>query len=510
MLAHYIDHKALFADGRFFAQLPIIQKFSPPLTSLGVVDTVLCVTKQLLGGSHQICEDISVNEDGNRLQVYEILTQALPVLSEQSKFYWERAARTLASMLDTAKYPIHAQTAHLVFWWARLGGLNGPTVKGTSQEHLSEFTRDGSCVEFSWVIPTDTEPDAPCNRKIRFGIQPFHPVDAIRLSGAVVIDWLWSAVGGMGLVSQEGGKDWKDKIEKWIFPKRESDEQVVPGSTYFIAVDLEPSGSITLKYYCMPPLPDPSADPQFESPTGRLISDLTPFKPLVEFLDPSLVKPLEGLIKFLNETDSGLSLAGVACDLKPLEDNRLKLYMWTPNQTLKHVIENLTLGGKLHGQKSDDDIAAFKTLYKNLFPYAVMNETVELKDGHEIDDVPEAYAGKVGRHTMGMVYYFELFVGEPNPYPKVYFLMDLLGKNDLDTAQNVESFFKEVGKPGQPGWLVNDIARAHPHRDLAERTGTQTGFSFGIKPKGWDITGYYSPEVFRAAEKEKRRQNATE
>jgi hypothetical protein len=137
-------------------------------------------------------------------------------------------------MLSTAKYPIHAQTSHLIFWWARLGGINGPTVKGTTKEQISEFTRDGSCTEFSWVLPPKTDPKGPCNRKVRFGIDPFHPDLRTRLAGGATTDFLWSDVGGMGLVSQEGGKDWKDILEKWLFPNLESTEQVVPGCTYFV------------------------------------------------------------------------------------------------------------------------------------------------------------------------------------------------------------------------------------------------------------------------------------
>jgi hypothetical protein len=38
--------------------------------------------------------------------------------------------------------------------------------------------------------------------------------------------------------------------------------------------------------------------------------------------------------------------------------------------------------------------------------------------------------------------------------------MDFLGKNDLTTAQRVEAFLREIGKPGEPGWLPADIAHA--------------------------------------------------
>lgn len=139
-------------------------------------------------------------------------------------------------MLSTAQYPVHSQTSHLVFWWARLGGINGVTTLGTTKETRTEFTRDGSCTEFSWVLPRTTDPTTPCNRKIRFSIDPFHPEMGKRLAGGATTDYMWSAVGGMGLVSQKGGKEWRDVMEKWLFPDLESTEQIVPGCTYFVGM----------------------------------------------------------------------------------------------------------------------------------------------------------------------------------------------------------------------------------------------------------------------------------
>ncbi|KAJ7153583.1 tryptophan dimethylallyltransferase-domain-containing protein [Mycena crocata] len=502
MSSHIIDHKALWADKRYFAQVPVAGKITPPPETASIEETVYSVAKQLLGDSYKLREGVVASGDADGFEVYRLLTEILPVLSEQSKFYWEKAARILASMLATAKYPLHAQTSHLIFWWARLGGINGPTVKGTTKEQLSEFTRDGSCIEFSWVVPPKTDPKGPCNRKIRFGIDPFHPDLRTRLAGGATTDWLWSEEGGMGLVSQKGGKQWKDVMEKWLFPNLQTTEQVVPGCTYFVGFDMEPSGSITLKHYYMPPAPDPNVEHDFKSATNRLTSDLTPFQSLVKELHPPLLEPLNMLIEYLNGDgkDAGLLFAMMACDLCVLEKNRLKLYLWTPKHTLKEIERNMTLGGKLKGPVYENAMTDLKKLFKHLFPYAT-DENTELVSQHVIDDVPEAYdEEQPGRHDAGLLYYYEFIVGHPQPFSKIYFLMDFFGKNDLVTAQSVEGFLTELGKPGEPGWFPSDIARAHPHRDLSTRTGTQTGFSFGIKPKGWDVTGYYSAEVFRASE----------
>ncbi|KAJ6502862.1 aromatic prenyltransferase [Mycena vitilis] len=406
-------------------------------------------------------------------------------------------------MLATAKYPIHSQTSHLIFWWARLGGINGAAIKGTTKEQISECTRDGSSAEFSWVIPRETDPKAPYNRKIRFAIDPFHPDTRTRLAGGTTTDYLWSTEGGMGLVSQEGGKGWKDTVEKWLFPHLQTNDQVVPGCTYFIGFDLNPTGSITLKHYFMPPPPDPNVSHVFKCTANRMTSDLTPFESLCTELDPSgsMLEPLEMLKSYLaNEgKESGLMFAMMAFDSCPVEKNRLKLYLWSPKHTIKEIVRNMTLGGKLQGPHVDAGIADLKTLCKNIFPYAT-NEDVELVSQHIIDDVPEAYAdGEPGRHDAGLLYYYEFFVGQAVPFPKVYFLMDFFGKDDFTTAQGVEDFLSAIGKPGARGWLPDDLSRAVPHRNLALRTGTQTAVAFGLTPvSAGDLTGYYTPEVYRA------------
>ncbi|KAK7057607.1 4-O-dimethylallyl-L-tyrosine synthase [Favolaschia claudopus] len=499
--AHKVDHASLFADGRYFAQIPVAGKITPPSETLPIKDIVVSVAKQLIGDNYTLREDIAAPKSDDAFAVYNILTQLLPVLSEQSKWYWERAGLSFASMLESAKYPIHSQTSHLIFWWARLGGINGPTVKGTTKEEITECTRDGACTEFSWVVPRDTDPTSPCNRKIRLAIDPFHPDLKTRLAGGATSDYLWSTVGGMGLVTQEGGKGWKDAIEKWMFPGLETNEQVVPGCTYFIGFDFNPSGVITLKHYFMPPAADPNVDPMFKCTVNRLTWDLSAWRTIVPQLEPSIMEPLNFFLDYLDNEgkDAALMFPMVAFDSCPVEKNRLKLYLWSPKHTIKDIVYNMTMGGKLKGKIYDDAMVDMRKLCKHIFPYAT-NDDIELKNQHVIDDVPEAYQeDQPGRHDCGLLYYYEMFAGDPVPYPKVYFLMDFFGKDDKTTADAVEAYLTEVGKPGEPGWFASDLLRANPHRqkDYGTRTGTATALAFGLNPSGCDLTGYYSSEVFR-------------
>ncbi|KAF8890377.1 tryptophan dimethylallyltransferase-domain-containing protein [Infundibulicybe gibba] len=329
-------------------------------------------------------------------------------------------------MLSTAKYPIRAQASHLIFWWARLGGM----MVG----HPILCTSDGSLVEFSWVLPRGTDPSGENNRGIRFCIEPFHPETCTRMSGGAVLDWLWSTEGNMGLIKQES-MEWKNTIEKWLYPKSRI---------------------------------------QMSFPLRRLVADL----------HPSLQEPCQILCEYLNTQigASALRFIMIACDVTKLEKNRLKLYFMTPKITLKDIIYDMTLGGMLTGPLMEDAMLNFKKLFLHLFPY-VENECTHI--------VSEPGGPPGTRESVRVMYYYEFFVGHPTPFPKVYFFMDRFSNNDLETARSVEYFLGDVGKRGKEGWLPTRLPM------LKKRNGLPyTMVSFGTKPTGWEVTTYYSAEIY--------------
>lgn len=87
--------------------------------------------------------------------------------------------------------------------------------------------------------------------------------------------------------------------------------------------------------------------------------------------------------------------------------------------TLKDMVRDMTLGGKLQSPLMTDSMANLTKLFQHLFPYAT-KEDVEMRPQHVIDDIPEAYDEEgPNRHTIGMLYYYEFFVGHSTPYSKV-------------------------------------------------------------------------------------------
>ncbi|ESK90013.1 dimethylallyl tryptophan synthase 2 [Moniliophthora roreri MCA 2997] len=487
---HFLDHQALFNDPRYFAQIesPSTLPSEEEYAGKPWHDVVYDVASRLVGTGYQLEKPKEwENPIGDELQVFDALTQILPKLSDQSIFHWHRTARAIAALLEGAKYPVKAQTSHLVFWWARLGGLNGVTKLGRTKSTRTMWFRDGSNTEISWVIPHKTSPDETGNRHVRFTIDPFHPESGLRLAGGALIDWLWGW-GSMGLVeNDEGTKDWKEIIEKWLFPEIPNSEWVVGNCHYSIGFDLEPSGLIQLKSYYVPPRKPLTPDGPIPK-AGTIIANpktLHPVETLLPLLHPSLKEPFDLLTEYLAGVEkSGLRFLSFACDVTKEENNRLKLYMWpTIAHSLNDTIRDLTLGGRIQGPGIDDAIANVRKLYKRLFP------------GNGDDDKMVARDGGVG----GLLFYYELFVGERYPGSKVYFDMSSCGINDYETTKSVEAFFADVGKPGvsgKEGWYTKSVQRTCPYRPLSSRPGAQTGVTFGMKPKGWQVTGYITPEAY--------------
>ncbi|KAG6907369.1 hypothetical protein DXG01_009190 [Tephrocybe rancida] len=495
MSLYDIDWLALWKDGRYFAQLPPSGAPKTQMASDGtIVGEVLAVATGLLGASYKLGAVSLPFEPEKYLEVYDIL----PTLSEQSTFWWRRAARSLASQLATARYPIRAQASHLIFWWARLGGLMGVTsAQARTGDQMDTCTSDGSNLEFSWAIPHDTDPEEEANRRIRFTIDPFHPERGHRIAGGAVLDHLWSDEGNMGLIKKEdGSKDWKDIVEKWLFPDIEHSGEFVEGTTYMIAFDMEPSGEINLKmYYLTPYTPLPGTEPKNRATAYRVSDDMEPFARLVKDLHPSLEAPLKMVVDFVHGDgkDSKMKFIMIACDVTRSEKNRLKIYLLSERTTLKDMIYDMTLGGQITGPRVDDAVENFTKFFTRLFPYTKTEES-EIRLENNINGEDEA--GRLRRDGVHMMYYYELFVGQPVPFSKIYFFMDHFSKHDYDTAQATELFFKDVGKPGESGWMAEALAHAYSHRPLNKRNGIHTMVSFGTKPTGWEVTNYYSPELF--------------
>lgn len=165
-------------------------------------------------------------------------------------FHWNKLGRSFASMQETAAFTVEVQARFLVFVYARVLGFMGPAERKGPGVII---TFDGSPVELSWVIPNRSKPRrGEATRQLRFAIEPLyvscnhywskthhqcrHPETGIPLKGALILDYLTSLEGGLGVVScPDQGMKWRKETENFLFPDDEGDE-IPTGSRFFVGV----------------------------------------------------------------------------------------------------------------------------------------------------------------------------------------------------------------------------------------------------------------------------------
>ncbi|KAG6907370.1 hypothetical protein DXG01_009191 [Tephrocybe rancida] len=180
------------------------------------------------------------------------------------------------------------------------------STRARTGDQLDTCTSDGSNLEFSWAIPHGTDPSDESNRGVCFAVGPFHPERGHRIAGGAVLDHLWSDEGNMGLIKKEdGSKDWKDIVEKWLYSDIEHSGEFVEGTTYVIAILYGTFTSTTSH----------QAKNCITAYHGT--DDLEPFKHLVRELRPSLEAPFKMVVNFFRGVgkESGVMWIMMSCKI---------------------------------------------------------------------------------------------------------------------------------------------------------------------------------------------------
>ncbi|KAG7087515.1 hypothetical protein E1B28_013476 [Marasmius oreades] len=445
------------------------------------------------------------------LKVLDVLANILTGdPSNQSYFYWQKVVLPFAQMLDTSNYPLPIQIAFVLFVYARVVPFLGPD---TFSMPPSIMTLDGSPIELSWIIPSSnlkgpTADDKP-NRTVRFAIEPRDPMTGKFHKGARMLDYYISQLGNFGgmVKIEDDGMLWRRKIEKFMFPEEgdfrgeEVGEEVLPGSRFMLGMDFNPSGVIVLKAYYVafraPPW-DPASPPlNTQSPVFLGDIDLSPFRKLAEELDSSLVEPFDLLMEYTNSIDKELRPAFeiVATDCLTPSKNRLKIYCRTMKGTSWDDAKNgFTLGGRLNGPEMEGVIKVLETLWDTMFPDAIQNHSKPLERSKDV-----VKAEKNLHPLGGLLYYYEFVPGQNLVFPKVYLPIRVYSANDLNVCEALERFYRRIGLAEHlsEGWFVQEVSKSYSHRPLdTPGKSIQTYMTFSMKKHGWELTSYFSPEVW--------------
>ncbi|EAU82200.1 hypothetical protein CC1G_10602 [Coprinopsis cinerea okayama7 len=450
------------------------------------------------------------------LPVYDSLTRMLP-FPPHFEFWWKKLGGPFASMLETSRYSPIAQAKFLCFFYGTVIELMPPHDTSCSD---SVMTIDGSPVELSWVLPSSEEvagggraPGKAKPRQVRFAIEPMHPASGRRLKGSVVLDYLTSPRGSLGLVV--AGKDsmtWRTKTEEFMFPNSEGDE-IPDGSRFFVGFDFLPNGTIALKAYYLPapPSPDP-AQLALQGPMKLWDVDYAPLRRLVFDLEPALMEPLELLLSYFESLEDRHKprIQIVSMDCVKSSENRLKIYC-RPKEgsSWSDAVRSFTLGGRLKTPQMEETVKDMERLWNTLFPHANSSIDCDLRVADLLDDEVSGEASngirldKKQHPVGGLLYYYSLFAGKESVYPKLYLPVTHYCPDDQFIARAIEEYYNNSKRRsnatsgvGSEDWVAKEVANTFNHRPLNESTGIHTYVTFALKKNGSELTNYFSPEPF--------------
>lgn len=495
----------LALDERYHAQVNMesVLPVSVDWSAGPSVKNVSAIVHSLLGTDYEINSEENLNTVKlSGMPVYDVLSQIFKFKSSQSRFFWKRFGYPYASKLQTANYPLEAQTKLLVFIFARLAGILGPDAKPNTPTML---TADGSTCEGSWAIPTGKKPVAgEPNRQVRCAIQPIDPRNNGFLRGTQVLEYLMSTNGGLGLiVVKDNMLTWLRKLEQFVFQNDENpDSDYVPNGTgFYLGLALLPSGLIALKPYYQ--CPAAGTEGTLKTPLYVTNKDFSPLAPLAASLHPSLVDQFQVMLDYFGSLEDRLKplFHLLSVDIAAPEKNRLKIYFQTRvGLSFNDVKRNFTLGGRLDTPQMHENLKLMEMLWNDLFPQSPS------WSGKDVTHRSKADNDHLQDHEQlpvsCFVWYYEFSANAPSLTPKVYFPAGHLVANDMEVCKVVEKFYNHpaVNITGPPdgehtaGWVAREIQHAYTHRRLEDRPGITTWVTFGHKHTGFEMMAYFSSE----------------
>ncbi|KAJ6489682.1 tryptophan dimethylallyltransferase-domain-containing protein [Mycena vitilis] len=432
--------------------------------------------------------------------VFEVITQLLPPMDARAEFNWVRLAKSFAQMMETAVFPVAVQARFLTFIYARVIGFMGPTDKSVGPGSI--MTSEGGPVELSWVIPNRSKPAAgEVTRQLRFCIEPRDPETGALFKGTPVLDYLTSPEGSLGVVSlPDQGLDWPTKTEGFLFPDDKGGEPPA-GSRFFVGFDFHPAGKITLKAYYVTAFCPPTNQMQVVTDVGK------PLGELVKQLHPTLSEPFAAVHTYISGIEpASRPYAGIAAmDCVHPDQNRLKIYLHRHEGTSwSEARQGFTLNGALDARPNvSAAVEKLEQLWNHLFPSATSAMNVDVQAAAP-PPAPGAKDGegneKPAQPSTGLLFYYELYSGDSNVYPKIYLPVRTYCANDLAICDAVEKFYDDIGVEGPEGgergkgWVAREVGKSFNHRKLDSRSGIITYVTIGSKKGGWEVTSYFTPE----------------
>ncbi|KAF8519642.1 aromatic prenyltransferase [Hysterangium stoloniferum] len=400
-----------------------------------------------------------------------------------SQFWWTTTGKIFSQMMQRAFYPVHQQYRYLSFFYMVILPELGP-APAFDMPFRSYMTDDHSPMELSWQFDKDGGAVA------RFAIDPVRRQSEGDARGPM---GLFQDMASLKVLAPGVDLDWCHTCADMLTlqntpPAAQENGTPEYPSQYFVGFDFSSAGIVLKAYF----LPETRSTLTSVSKT-TLVTDCLTVLSTPSSACPSpqdLLTPWKKVASFFDSLPADLTpnINIVAVDCVPSKQNRVKIYARTPRTSLSNLRRFLTLGRDLHTTSAATQRAyeQIKLMWYLLFP--------ALADP-KFDDV-EAPVSDPGHLTGGLLWYYELRGGHPEPFPKVYLPVRHLCRDDEQVVQAVETFYRTVGNVSAADRYARDVRETFSHRPLSSRAGIHTYITFAAKQDDVEITSYFNPECY--------------
>jgi DMATS type aromatic prenyltransferase len=364
------------------------------------------------------------------------------ILHTSSKYHvdaeswWNIISPPMLSLMQSAGYSQEEQDKHAQFVKLQLVSFLGPSPEACSTPRFDSFCNDDfSPVELSWNFHAGKSTVRiglePIGRLAGTSVDPFNALETARLMSRL-------------LTSQK-------PVDGTLWRHFSEDLAVGPDEASSVVARMKPSEHMTVNTISFDlsgePIPKVYFYPIAKALSlgvhaGELVSDS------IERLEINVTPALNVISAFVHDSKAEygniLRMECLSFDAVDPHQSRIKVYLRTPQTSLRRVQEIYTLGGRLKGPEIDACLVNLRCFWSDVLG---------------VDDQDEELTLSTHR-TAGIIFNFELRHDDPLPKPKVYIPTRHYGGTDLAIAQGLSRFFHGLGWHQRADSYVDDVQRA--------------------------------------------------
>ncbi|KAE8168695.1 tryptophan dimethylallyltransferase-domain-containing protein [Aspergillus tamarii] len=389
--------------------------------------------------------------------------------------FWENAVGTaLKTLMRGARYDPAALQEHLNFVSQSVAPVLGARpIQRQAPLWKSFMTDDYSPLEYSWswdgerpTIRYSFEPIGPLagTGKDPYNHQaPMAYVDHLRRH-LPAADWRWFTHFARAFYYQDTSA------------KVAAENSGSSPSSVFIGFDLGRDGRKMCKMYLVPVKAE-------QTNQSRLAVLDDAVRTLPQFSDLSAYPPLQGFLQHQEEIGTPAHIIGVAVDCVDPSASKLKIYFRSSSTSFASVRDTLTAGGML----SSWDNYALEQL----------QELWSLVLGLPSDFPCSQELPSKSHETSGVLYNFDIKLGNHQPETKVYIPVRHYGQSDHAIAVGLVEFLQRRGGHTQyHDRFLKALKQYASFRALDQGCGVQTYIACAFKRGQLSLTSYLSAEIY--------------